>query len=544
VSWLRLSDNAESRPPGEASGAPVRRIVVVGGGTAGWFAAALLVRRLAAAGTEVCLVESPTTPTIGVGEGSTPHMAECLRILGIPNSEWMPACKATRKMGIRFEGWGHRAFTHPFFLEGERGAFQRLSARRPRLLARLAAAHEEREGFELDDLFLAPSLARDELFQRCLRQLPDRIAWGAFHFDAGLLGAFLRDWAIARGVRHRSADVLGAVRDESGALVALNIDGGERLTGEVFVDCTGFHALLIEKELDEPFVGYDHSLLCDRALAVKLPRRGGSPNRSPHTTSTTLGAGWVWQIPLADALGCGYVFSSAFVSDDEAERELSSFLKRRHGAAAADLHPRLIRFRTGRRRQAWVHNCVSVGLCSNFVEPLEATSIATSLTGVARFILAVERHGYGERARSSYNGSIAALNDAIRDFIAMHYASAARDDTPFWQACHEDAVIPESLSRILDAWRSRGRIELDHDAYIDLSWFCLMTGCGDRPGRGQLASAHDDAEIVHSLAETKRSYLQAYRRWMRQQLASSSWETPAGGPARATDSAAVAAGVS
>lgn len=494
-------------------------IVIVGGGTAGWLTASLLAGRLDTNKVSVCLVESPDVPTIGVGEGSTPQIVQCLRALGIKNSEWMPACKATRKMGIRFEGWGRRDFAHPFFLYGDRITYQQLGESNPNLLPLLAKAHCDDESFSLDETFLATAVAQDPLFQRYVDALPDRVSWGAFHFDAGLLGGFLGDWARAQGVLYKSANVLAAQRDEQGDVVSLTLDTGEELAGDLFFDCTGFRALLIDKVLEEPFLTYDRSLLCDRALVVKLPLDDGQLRPPPYTVSTTLDAGWVWQIPLADAMGCGYVFSGDCSSDNDAEREFRAVLRRKYGAVAGRASSRLIHFETGRRENAWVHNCVSVGLSSTFIEPLEATSIAMSLVSVARFLLAFERQGSGPEARDTYNRELADINDGVRDFIIMHYVSASREDTPFWRACREEALIPDSLAEILAAWREQGRLEIEESSFFaDLSWFCMMTGGNDYPQSGVLASVGESASVVANLMESNRINLGKYQRWMKSEL--------------------------
>lgn len=361
-------------PPMDDHSNRIRSILIVGGGTAGWMTAAALARVLGPDYARITLVESEQIGTVGVGEATIPQIGIYNRMLGIDENDFVRRTRGSFKLGIEFVNWGrqgHRYF-HPFGgygvnMEGVsfHAFWQRLSH------AGLAGP--------LAEYSLMASAGKRNKFMRPFdagNSPLSNIAY-AFHFDASLYARFLRDHAEQRGVQRREGKIVAVhQRGEDGFIESVQMDDGERLEADLFIDCSGFRGLLIERTLHAGFADWSHWLPCNRALVVPCE---SVPELTPYTRSTALAAGWQWRIPLQHRIGNGYVYSSEFLSDDEAAAALLGNLD---GPARAE--PRLIRFTTGHRRKYWIRNCVSIGLSSGFMEPLESTSIWMIQTGISR----------------------------------------------------------------------------------------------------------------------------------------------------------------
>ena len=448
---------------------PPARIAILGGGSAGWITANLLARAWPA--SRITLIEAPEIGTIGVGEGSTPSLKRFFDTTGIAEAEWMPRCQATYKAGIRFAGWSPAApwpaYRHPFTTQIDvhtEEAFV-LNCRNRRL------GHDV--PVRPDDFLLNGVLAARGLAPVAPPHFPFRIDYG-YHFDAALLGAFLRDTAVARGVVHRPARVNGATRGTSGDIEALVLDDGERIAADLFVDCSGFAGLLIERTLEVPFVSYRGQLFNDAAVVVQTPLAVAP---AVETLSTALSAGWCWSIPLRHRIGHGYVYASAFVSAEAAERELRAASG--CGEAATVRH---LRFRTGRMARHWERNCLAVGLAQGFIEPLEATALHLVLNTVEQFV-----GHYPAGTREAFNATISARFNGVRDYIAAHYKLSTRDDSDYWRANAANEDVPDALLHILDTWFRRGDLALalgevgERAQFGNLSWHCLLAGYGIFP---------------------------------------------------------------
>jgi tryptophan 6-halogenase len=453
---------------------PPKHIAIVGGGTAGWMTANLLRHRWARLGIEVTLIESADIGTIGVGEGSTPFLRHFFRTLGIPERDWMPACDATFKCGIRFPGWsvvqGYESYVHPFFNEADRELGNQF----------FTNACLRRRGQAADanpqDFFLAAELAR----QRCAPHGPGSDY--AYHFDAGRLGAFLRTHAVGLGVRHVVDTVARVEQHENGDLAAVHLKSGARIAADLFVDCSGFKGLLITETLGEPFHPYRDNLFNDRAIAIPTPLVDGEDIPS-ETVSTALRHGWAWQIPLTTRYGNGYVYSSDFVSDDAAERELREHL----GAAADGATARRLRMRVGCVKQHWRQNCVAIGLAQGFIEPLEATALMLIQLSVEQFIAALEGGSFERRLQDAFNRRVSEMFEGVRDYVVAHYQLNTRRDTDYWRANRANRHISDRLASLLDVWDRGGDFEAElerHGAglmYLRPSWYCLFAGMGRFP---------------------------------------------------------------
>ncbi|MEG8038604.1 tryptophan 7-halogenase [Sphingomonas sp. LR60] len=467
---------------------PPAQIVILGGGSAGWITANLLAHAWPA--SCITLIEAPEIGTIGVGEGSTPSLKRFFEIIGIAEDVWMPRCQATYKVGIRFAGWSPAApwtdYRHPFTTQIDvhtEEAFV-LNCRNRRL------GHDV--PVRPDDFLLNGVLAARGLAPVAPPHFPFRIEYG-YHFDAGLLGAFLRDTAVAGGVEHRAARVTGAMRAADGDVEALVLDGGERIAADLFVDCSGFAGLLIERTLGVPFVSYRGQLFNDAAVVVQTPLTDAP---AVETLSTALSAGWCWSIPLRHRIGHGYVYAGDFLSAEAAERELR--IASGCGEAAAIRH---LRFRTGRMARHWERNCLAVGLAQGFIEPLEATALHLVLNTVEQFI-----DHYATGTRDAFNDIISARFDGVRDYIAAHYKLTSRADTDYWRANAANEDMPDALLHFLDAWFRRADLSEalrqigERAQFGSLSWHCLLAGYGAFPAVTQPARSDVDFYAARSVA--------------------------------------------
>ena len=458
------------------SAGPAPDVVVLGGGSAGWITACLLHHEWAHLGGSVTVVESPAIGIIGVGEGSTPQLKAFFDHLGIAEGEWMAACDATFKLGIRFTGWseraGHDSYFHPFpgpvDLHTE-----------PGFVHNCALA---RRGFDVpahpDDWFLAGRLAQDGKGPHPSESFPFPPSYG-YHFDAHRLGAFLRDWATVRGVVHRPMDVVGVERHENGDIAALTGGNAERIAGDLFVDCSGFRALLAERELGTRHISFGENLVNDRAVVMPsaAPQSFG-----PQTEAIAMAAGWRWSIPLTSRTGNGYVYSSRYISDEEAESELRAALGNPEGEA------RVLQMRVGRLEESWTANCLAAGLAQGFIEPLEATALHIVIATALEFAQAYAQGGFTAQHRDAFNASIGARYDGIRDYIVAHYRLNRRTDSAYWRDAAANDVLSDGLKRMMTAWFRQGDMLAANDAayggkryYPDLSWHCLFAGYGTFP---------------------------------------------------------------
>jgi tryptophan 7-halogenase len=463
-------------------------IGIVGGGTAGWMAAATLRRRL---GCRVSLVESDRIAGVGVGEATIPAMIDWIENMGIDEDEFLRRCGGTYKLAIRFDNWveaKHR-YWHPFGLCGLR-------------IDGVDLVHFWKRGVRhgwLDasshytDFSLQKQLCDAGRSPRPLNA-PSICANYAFHVDASRFAVFLRELAVSEGVAHRIGDVTGVQLNEYGEIASVKIDQQPALDADLYLDCTGFAGLLIEKGLRVPWIDWSDQLLCDRAVAVRLPTapssnqgsRESEQNVAPYTISTGLDAGWAWQIPLRDVTGAGYVYSSRHADSESARAELL-----RHVAQAdADISTRELTMRVGRRQQCWQGNCVSLGLSSGFVEPLESTGIFLIQRALDELVDAFPNPVQATFNVHQFNNHMQQAYEEIRDFVLLHYVVSKRDDTSFWRDARA-IQVPESLEASMQAYRERGAVELDPltAVFAEANHHFIMLGAGIEPGR---SPNHDD----------------------------------------------------
>ena len=466
-----------------------KNIIILGGGTAGWIAANAIIDAWGDKGASVSLIESPDIGTVGVGEGSTPRLKIFFDTVGIDESEWMPQCNATYKNGISFVNWstrpGYEHYFHPFASQLDshtKTAFYfNTYARR---LGVDVHAHPDR-------FFLSARLSEDRKGPLPAESFPFFVEYG-YHFDAGLLGEFLKEKAVAKGVKHIEARVGDVHLTPRGEIASLLTDQGDSIEGDFFVDCSGFRGTLIQKFLQVPFVSYAENLFNDSAVVLPTEQE---ENIGSQTVSTALKHGWAWQIPLTHRIGNGYVYSSSFCSADDAEKELREHL----GLLDSDVEARHLKMKVGRVERHWEKNCLAVGLSQGFIEPLEATALNLVCNSVYDFIESVDKDGFDGAGRDAYNARVNEGFEMVRDYIVAHYVMNTRDDTDYWRQNGANQNIPERLKQILEIWKSGQPLAQEMESrniqstYTAMSWACLLAGYGFFPESRQIQGSEQYA---------------------------------------------------
>ncbi|HET9975914.1 MAG TPA: tryptophan halogenase family protein [Burkholderiaceae bacterium] len=465
---------------------PVRNIVIVGGGTAGWMTASALAKVLEGQ-CAIRLVESDEIGIIGVGEATIPHIGEFNRALEIDEDEFMRATQATFKLGIEFVNWGQVGdrYIHGFGFVGQ--ATQALPFHHFWLRMRQAGKALPLEAYSINTA--APRQAKFMRARKDMAGSPVADISHAFHFDAGLYARYLRAYAEQRGVRRTEGKIAQVTqREGDGFIDAVVMESGERIAGDLFIDCSGMRGLLIEQTLKAGFDDWSHWLPVNRALAVPCASAGPL---LPMTRSTAHTAGWQWRIPLQHRTGNGHIYCSDFMEQDEATAIL---LKSLDGKPLAD--PRPLKFTTGRRKQFWMRNCVAIGLASGFLEPLESTSIHLIHTAISRLISFFPRAGFDAADIAEYNAMTHWEYERIRDFLVLHYKATERDDSEFWNYCRT-MPIPDTLQRKIELFRSNGRVFRDlQELFAEPSWLQVMVGQRIVPqGYHPFADLRPEAEV-------------------------------------------------
>ncbi|GAK33176.1 tryptophan halogenase [Iodidimonas nitroreducens] len=473
---------------------PIRNIIIVGGGTAGWLSACLLASHCKTEqgrGGTVTLIESPSIPTIGVGEGTWPTMRQSLKRIGLTETDFLRATTAGLKQGSRFIGWADGSaddhYDHPFSPPLDAHGFDPFA-----LWCAMGA--EQRPAFA-DFHHVQARLCAAGFGPKTPLQADyeGHLNYG-YHLDAGAFASLLCQHGTTNlGIRHLRDDVLDVGLDEDGAIGHLICQQSGRVDGDFFVDCTGFSARLIGTALGVPFRDCNHILFADRAIAVQKPHATADAPLSCQTHATAQKAGWIWDIALKERRGLGHVYASDFLSDDEAQK----ILLEHAGMKEAEATPRLLKIKSGYRQSLWQKNCVAIGLSAGFFEPLEASALMLAeLSAQALCALLPLDHGDLAIASRRYNQRFAHFWPAILKFLKLHYILSRRTE-PFWLANRDAQSWPDDLAELLALWRDQpplpDHLGAENEVFSYLSYRYVLYGMGfaapRNPPRGQGAPA-------------------------------------------------------
>ncbi len=473
----------------------IKNIVIVGGGSAGWMTASALSTVLKNQYASITLIESDAIGTVSVGEATIPQISLFNDILGIDENEFIRETQATFKLGIEFKDWtrkGH-SYMHPF---GSHGTDMDAIQFHHYWLKMFKAGKAP----DIEEFSLAAVAAKQGRFSRPQNRGNSplsKIAY-AFHFDATLYAKYLRKLAESRGTKRIEGKVADVVlRHESGFIDHLVLENGQQIEGDLFIDCSGFRGLLIEKALKVGYKDWSNWLPCDSAVAMPcLPK---NPIHA-YTRSTAQDVGWTWRIPLQHRIGNGYVYSSQYLDDSSA---VDILMQNMENEPLND--PNKLRWKTGIREKFWHKNCVAVGLSAGFIEPLESTGLHLIQASVAKLLGLFPHTSFDQIDIDTYNNQMQLELERIRDFIILHYKVTEREDSPFWSFC-KNMEIPDYLQEKIDLYQANGRIyRQDSELFNETSWLAVMHGQGIRPrGYHPLVDALAEQEVERRLMHIKQ----------------------------------------
>jgi tryptophan halogenase len=483
----------------------IRSIVIVGGGTAGWITAGRIAakhRANAPEGVRVTLIESPTIGTVGVGEGTWPTMRTTLKKIGISETQFIRECDATFKQGAKFARWVNGRsddyYYHPLVLPQ---GFQTVSLpaywqeRREELSFSAAVCHQE----HVCEQGLAPKLITTPEYGAVVNY--------AYHLNAGKFADFIKQHCVAKlGVNLILDDVTQVIAAANGDIESVATANHGNISGDLFVDCTGFASLLLGKHLGVPFIDKNDVLFIDNALAVQVPYENEDAPVACQTISTAQAAGWIWDIGLQHRRGVGYVYSSHHTGHEAAERTLRDYV----GPAIEKLSPRKIPIRSGHRRQFWKNNCVAVGLSAGFLEPLEASAIV--LVELSADMISEQLppcRAVMDVTAKRFNETFQYRWDRIIDFLKLHYMLSRRTDNRFWEDNRSPQSIPESLREQISLWRYRPPGNYDftsnNEVFPAASYQYVLYGMGFETDTRFLAHTMTERELAEE--QFKRNVL-------------------------------------
>ncbi len=437
----------------------MRKIVIVGGGSAGWMTAAYLNGALNNKGqnqtVDITLVESPDIPRISVGEATVPSIHHMLEVIGLDEIEFMKATDATFKQSIKYVNWLENkgeSYHHPFS-RATPGPIDRTGVRWMESLRDIPFMETVSAQTIISEINLSPKTMNG--------QPPPAPLKYAYHFDAQLFADYLNEYSVPRGVKNILANVDDVAVSEDGKITHVTLENGNKIKGDIFIDCTGFRALLIEKALGVEFDDYRQWLLCNQALVTQFDYENHFPGViRPYTTCTAQSAGWIWDTPTQTRRAIGYVHASDFISPEDARRELLAY----QGDGFEETDTRLIKFKVGQRRKAWAGNCIAIGLSGGFIEPLESTGLY--MCELAAVTLAEHFPHKDEDMQAlafRFNRIISNRYYEILDFINLHYCLTRRNDTAFWREVQKPDRINDRLKAKLEHWQMKGPSQSDFE---------------------------------------------------------------------------------
>lgn len=416
----------------------INSILIVGGGSSGWMTAATLIKHYPA--LDITLIESSDVPTIGVGESTLGSINPYLEDLGLEDSDWMKYCNATYKTSIDFTNWDGKGtrvrypFGEPNYLGG---GFKPID-----WFEKQAIMKGRKDTYHWFALGTGSMIEENKLTEDSSRI----DGWDfqrdtAYHMDAGLFGDFLKKrYCIPKGVRHIVDNVVGAPLANDGSVDKILTENTGELRADLYIDCTGFKSLLLGGVLKEPLISFGEKLINDKAVAVRIPYVDKERELEHTTNATAIGAGWVWNTPLWNRIGTGYVYSSKFRTEEEAEEEFRNYLVEerdvpRSREVVDQLEALHIDISPGIRERAWVKNVCAIGLSNGFIEPLESTGLMLTHDTIFALIQALQSRDRGVTGwdKLIFNKKVRARMQNFSGFIAAHFALCERDDTEYWK---------------------------------------------------------------------------------------------------------------
>ncbi|MFT5756296.1 MAG: tryptophan halogenase [Alteromonadaceae bacterium] len=471
----------------------IKKVIILGGGTAGWMSAAMMKKLLGTA-IDIELVESEDIGTVGVGEATIPPIKLFNSVLGIDEADFLRETKATVKLAIKFENWKKQgeSYYHTFGAAGRSLAFCQFH----HLLKRAGQLENDQNLWQYDLNYLCAEAGK---FSPINSKDPIYDMPYAYHFDAGLYALFLRKFSEKIGVKRTEGIVKNVQQNKTtGHIESLTLANGNVISGDLFIDCSGFKGLLIQEKLATGYEDWSHWLQCDRAIAVPTQRL---ERTLPYTRSIAHEAGWQWRIPLQHRNGNGLVYSSAYYTDEQAQRLLLNNLDTK-----AIAEPKMFRFKTGRRYKQWHKNVVAIGLSSGFLEPLESTSIHLIQSAIIRLIHLFPHNGVNDALVTEYNQQSKKEFEQIRDFLILHYHANQRTDSPFWNDMR-NMSIPDSLAHKIELFSENGRLFREQDdLFLDSSWLQVLVGQGIIPkDYHPIANSVSASALNEMLAKVKAS---------------------------------------
>lgn len=450
----------------------IKNVVILGGGTAGWMTAAAFSKLVKNDYCKVTLIESETIGTVGVGEATIPLIRYFNNYLGINEVDFMRATSATFKLGIEFKDWGKigDSYIHPFgdYRYGFGGSS--IGFHHYWLKAREQGLSKPIEQYSLPiamcraQKFILPSEDKSSL----------RSTYNyAYHIDASAYATFLRAYSEGNGVERIEGIASEIKQDPDTGFIEAIVVNHATISADLFIDCSGFRSVLLEKTLDVEFEDWSVYLPCDSAVAGPTSSVGQA---RPYTVATARPTGWQWQIPLQHRDGNGLVYCSQFMDKNSAEDYLIN-----HLSSQLLRDPLHLKFKAGKRRECWVKNCVAIGLAAGFLEPLESTSIYLIQEGILRLLDFFPDADFAEGNRVAYNDLMNNEYERVKDFLILHYHATARDDSEFWRYC-KNMPIPDSLHEKIELFRRAGFIaNYRHGLFQIPSWLSVYLGQGVIP---------------------------------------------------------------
>lgn len=486
----------------------IKKIVIVGGGTTGWMAAASLSKFIIDKNISVTLIESPNIGTIGVGEATIPNIVAFNKNLGIDEVDLIKETQATFKLGIKFDNWYQQdsTFFHPFADYG-------LAINNVDFHHYINRMKNEGHDVNLKDYCFATTLASYGQFAQPNPnpQTPLADYSYAYHLDAALYAQYLQKFSVKQGIEHISANVCGTkLADDSGFIESVVLDDGREVSADLFIDCSGFKGVLINGAMGIELRDLSKYLPCDRAVAVQTELTG---EPTPYTIATGEDAGWRWCIPLQHRMGNGYIYSSDFSTNQQAEDLLLANVEGKSINAVRQFDLPL-----GAREVIWHKNCFALGLAAGFLEPLESLGLSLIQTALSKLYTFFPDMSFNPHDIAEVNRLHNSELDRAVDFLTLHYKLTQRDDTEFWRYC-QNMAIPDSLAHKIEVFKSQGHVVMyDHESFEQSSWLSMYNGFNVTPTRYDVrANGIDSNVIIKNLDQMKSSMHDAAKQAMSHQ---------------------------